>query len=114
MKRWNRSNTEMHFYPRTIRREKLAEPEDGRPASSAEEWLGRNRSGKQRLWERLNPRHRKALRLLAETLAVQQNHARLDDVTRGKLSQLLADVERLAARAAALLAEVARRTRPRA
>ena len=103
----------MHFYPRTIRREKPAEPADGRPARSAEEWLGRNRGEKQRLWERLNPRHRRALRLLAEALAAQQNHARLDDATRGKLSQLLADVEHLAARAAALLVEVARRTRPR-
>ena len=104
----------MHFYPRTAHREKSAEPAGGRPAGSAEEWLGRNRGEKQRLWERLNPRHRKALRLLAEALAAQQMHARLEDSTRGKLSQLLADVEHLASRAAALLAEVARRTRPRA
>ena len=104
----------MHFYPRTNHREKPAEPAAGRPASSAEEWLGRNRNEKQRLWERLNPRHRKALRLLAEALAAQQTHARLENSTRGKLSQLLADVEHLASRAAALLVEVARRTRPRA
>jgi hypothetical protein len=103
----------MHFYPRTNPREKPAEPAGGRPAGSAEEWLGRNRGEKQRLWERLNPRNRKALRLLAEALAAQQTHARLEDSTRGKLSQLLADVERLAGRAARLLAEVARRTRPR-
>jgi len=104
----------MHFYPRTTRREKSAEPAAGRPAGSAEEWLGRNRSEKQRLWERLNPRHRKSLRLLAEALAAHQSHARLEDAARTKIAQLLADVERLAGRAAALLAEVARRTRPRA
>lgn len=104
----------MHFHPRTTRREKPPEPATGRPTSSAEEWLGRNRDGKRQLWERLNPRHRKALRLLAEALAAQQTHARLDESTRGKLSQLLVDVERLSIRAAALLAEVARRTRPRA
>ena len=104
----------MHFYPRTTRREKPAEPADGRPAGSAEEWLGRNRNEKQRLWERLNPRHRKMLRLLAEALAAQQTHARLQDSTRQKLSQLLADVEHLAGRATALLVEVAGRTRPRA
>jgi hypothetical protein len=103
----------MHFYPRTNHREKPAEPVGGRPAGSAEEWLGRNRGEKQLLWERLNPRHRKALRLLGEALAAQQNHARLDDATRGKLSQLLADLEYLASRAATLLVEVARRTRPR-
>jgi len=103
----------MHFYPRITNREKSAEPAAGRPASSAEEWLGRNRGEKQRLWEKLNPRHRKALRLLAEALVAQQSHARLDDATRGKLSQLLADVERLANRATVLLAGVARRTPPR-
>jgi hypothetical protein len=103
----------MHFYPRTTRREKPAEHADGRAAGGAEEWLGRNRGEKQRLWERLNPRHRKALRQLGEALAARQNHAKLDDATRGKLSQLLADVEHLAARAAMILAEVARRTRRR-
>ena len=104
----------MYFHPRSNAKEKPAEPANGKPAASAEEWLGRNRDGKRRLWERLNPRHRKALRLLAEALAAQQTHARLEDSTRGKLSQLLTDVEHLAARAAALLAEVARRTRTRA
>jgi len=104
----------MYFHPRASGKEKPAEPTTGRPAGSAEEWLGRNRGEKQRLWERLNPRHRKSLRLLAEALAAQQTHAKLEDSTRGKLSQLLADVEHLAARAVTILAEVARRTRPRA
>jgi hypothetical protein len=104
----------MHFHPRTPNREKSAESGSGRPVGSAEEWLGRNRDGKRLLWERLNPRHRKALHTLAEALAAQQKHARLEDETRSKLSQLSAEVDRLANRAAALLVEVARRTRPRA
>src|ERR1051325_8392434 len=103
----------MHFYPRTMHCEKPAEPAAGRPAGSAEEWLGRNRGEKQRLWEKLNPRHRKSLRLLAEALAAHQSHAKFEDETRARITQLVADVERLAGRAAALLAEVARRTRTR-
>jgi hypothetical protein len=103
----------MYFHPQKTESEKAAEPAAGLPAGSAEGWLGQNRGEKRRLWERLNPRHRKALRLLAQALAAQQSHARLEEATRWKLAQLLADVERLAARAAALLAEVARRTRPR-
>lgn len=104
----------MYFHPRSGGKEKLVEPATGRPAGSAEEWLGRNRGEKRQLWERLNPRHRKTLRLLAEALAAHQSHAKLEDATRTKIAQLLADVERLAGRAAAILAEVARRTRPRA
>ena len=102
----------MHFLPRTPQREKLAEPGAGRPAASAEEWVGRNRNGKRRLWERLNPRHRKVLHILAKALAAQQSHARIEEEMRWKFSQLQADIERLANRASALLAEVARRTRP--
>jgi hypothetical protein len=104
----------MYFHPRPHDGEKPVEPAAGRPAGSAEEWLGRNRGEKRRLWERLNPRNRKTLRLLAEALATHQSHARLEDATRAQIAQLLAEVERLANRAAALLAEVARRTRPRA
>ena len=85
----------------------------GRPAGTAEEWLGRNRGEKQRLWEKLNPRHRKTLRLLAEALVAQQKHARLDEAVRGKLGLLLADIEQVANRAAVLLGRVARRTPPR-
>jgi len=36
--------------------EPVTEPETGRPAGTGEEWLGRNRSSKRQLWERLNPR----------------------------------------------------------
>jgi hypothetical protein len=91
-----------------------AEPQSGRPAGTAEEWLGHNRSAKRRLWERLNPRHRKELRLLAEALAMQQTHATLPDPLRVRLSAAIEELERVAARIGAVLAEVARRTPPRA
>jgi hypothetical protein len=48
----------------------VAEPERGRPAGTGEEWQGRNRSNKRRLWERLNPRSRKQIRALAKALAL--------------------------------------------
>ena len=89
------------------------EPEAGRPAGTGEEWLGRNRSAKRRLWERLNPRHRKELRVIAEALAMQQTHANLPEPLRARLSESIEQVERLARRMGVLLAEVARRTLPR-
>ena len=88
------------------------EPQTGRSVESAEAWLGRNRSSKRRLWERLNPRHRKELRMLAEALALQQNHARLPEPQRARLDAALAELDRLVRRIAAILAEVARRTPP--
>ena len=91
-----------------------AEPEAGRPTGTGEEWLGRNRSAKRRLWERLNPRHRKELRVIAEALAMQQTHANLPEPLRARLSESIEQLERLARRMAALLAEVTRRTPPRA
>lgn len=90
------------------------EPEAGRPAGTGEEWLGRNRSAKRRLWERLNPRHKKELRLIAQALAMQQTHANLPEPLRTRLSQSIEELERLARRIGALLAEVTRRTPPRA
>jgi len=89
----------------------LAEPA-GRPAGSGEEWLGRNRSSKRRLWERLNPLSRKQIRVIAEALALQQTHAQLPEPLRARLSAALQELERLVARIHALLAEVARRTPP--
>ncbi len=86
------------------------EPQNGRPAESGEAWLGRNRDDRRRLWERLNPRHRKELRLLGEALALQQSHARLPEPAKAKLDAAIADLERVVRRIAALLAEVARRT----
>ncbi len=90
------------------------EPEAGRPAGTGEEWLGRNRSAKRRLWERLNPRHKKELRVIAEALAMQQTHANLPEPLRARLSESIEQLERLARRMGALLAEVTRRTPPRA
>ena len=91
---------------------RVEEPQSGRPAESGESWLGRNRSEKRRLWERLNPRHRKELRLLAEALALQQNHAQLPESTRTRLDATIAELGRVTRRMATILAEVARRTPP--
>jgi hypothetical protein len=88
------------------------EPPAGRPAQSGEAWLGRNRSDKRRLWELLNPRHRKQLRLLAEALALQQMHARLPESVRSRLTEALGEMDRVVRRITAILAEVARRTTP--
>src|SRR6266851_7609857 len=90
----------------------MAEPQTGRPVGTGEEWLGRNRSSKRKLWERLNPRSRGQIRLIAEALALHQTHAQLPDSVRGRLSATIGEVERLAGRLRALLAEVARRTPP--
>ncbi|HXX99478.1 MAG TPA: hypothetical protein VEI54_01070 [Candidatus Limnocylindrales bacterium] len=92
--------------------EQATEPDAGRPAETGEAWLGCNRSDKRRLWERLNPRHRKELRLLAEALAMQQNHGRLPEATRSRLDAALGELERVVRRIAAILTEVARRTPP--
>ena len=90
--------------------EPLSEPEKCRLAGSGEEWLGRNRSTKRKLWERLNPRSRKHIRVMAEALALQQSHARLPDPLRARLSAAIGELERHVARIRALLLEVARRT----
>jgi hypothetical protein len=99
---------------RTEKTGQTPEPESGRPAESGEGWLGHNRSGKRRLWERLNPRHRKELRLLAEALVLQQNHARMPDTARTRLDGALAELDRVIRRIAAILAELARQTPPAA
>jgi hypothetical protein len=88
------------------------EPPSGRPVDTAEGWLGRNRGEKRRLWERLNPRHRKELRLLAEALALQQAHAHLPETARSRLDAAITELERLVRRVGAILTEVARRTPP--
>jgi len=91
----------------------VVEPGTGRPAGTGEEWLGRNRSSKRQLWERLNPRSRGQIRMIAEALALQQIHAQLPEPLRARLSTTINELERLVARTRALLAEVARRTPPR-
>lgn len=78
-----------------------------RPVGSAEEWLGRNASGKQRLWRLLNPRHRRSLQLVARALVLHQRKGRLPDAAQGGLAGLTGDFERLARRAEELLAQAA-------
>lgn len=97
---------------RTPTKQPAAEPEAGRPAGTGEEWLGRNRSSKRRLWERLNPLSRKQVRVIAEALALQQTHAQLPEPLRTRLSAVHGEFERLVSRISRLLAEVARRTPP--
>src|SRR5437773_12420296 len=90
----------------------VAEPETGRPAGTGEEWLGRNRSSKRRLWERLNPISRKQIRVIAEALALQQTHAQLPEPLRARLSAAGSEGERLASRVRARLGGGARRAPP--
>lgn len=92
--------------------ERAAEPETGRPAGTGEEWLGQNRSTKRRLWERLNPRSRRQIRIIAEVLTLQQVHAQIPEPLRERLSASIGELERLTTRIRVLLAEVARRTPP--
>jgi hypothetical protein len=112
---WNAELKKMLFRIRKPNRAATTsvEPEAGRPAGTGEEWLGRNRSAKRRLWERLNPRHRKELRMIAEALAMRQTHANLPEPLRARLNESIEEVERLARRIGVLLAEVTRRTPPR-
>ena len=97
---------------KTVNPPLVLEPAAGRPEVSAEQWLGQNAPGKRRLWERLNSRHRKQLRLLARALALRQMQARLPEPARAKLAALLDELERLAARIEKLLAALATRTPP--
>src|SRR5260370_37001831 len=100
--------------PRKQNTAPVAEPEAGRPAGTGEEWLGRNRSSKRRLWERLNPRSRGQIRMIAEALALQQTHAQLPEPLRVRLSATMNEFERLVGRMRALQAEGGRRKPPRA
>lgn len=79
---------------------------------SGEQWLGRNTDSERRLWEKLNPRHRKQLRLIARALALRQAQARLPEPARPKLAALADELERWVARIEKLLATVATRTPP--
>ncbi len=88
---------------------KKFETNDGagaRPVASAEEWLGRNISAKRRLWERLNPRHRRLLHLLAQALAAQQDKSAPERPARNRLLAALDELERLATRIERLLGEL--------
>ena len=83
-----------------------AEANASQPVASGEQYLGRNASAKRRLWERLNPRHRKTLQLLARALVLRQEQVHLPDDLRAKLLAALDDLERLASRLERLLAAV--------
>lgn len=87
----------------------LPEPGEGRPERTGEDWLGHRRTEKRRLWERLNPRHRRQVRLLAEALALGQARARLPQEIQARLGPVLEEIERLAARVRRLLEELAQR-----
>jgi hypothetical protein len=97
---------------RTLRQHPAPEPAEGKPVASGEEWLGRNASGRRRLWERLNPRHRKLLRVLARALVVRQEKARVPEPVWSKLAAALEELDRLARRIEQLLATLASRTPP--
>jgi len=95
------------------------EPEGGKPELSGEQWL-RGKTGAQtataggrRLWERLNPLHRKQLRVLAQALVLRQTQARLPEPLRARLLAALEDLERLTVRIERLLAELASPRTPR-
>ena len=47
--------------------------------------------------------------MLAEALALQQNHARLPEAARGRLDAALGELDRVIRRIAAIFAEIARR-----
>ena len=98
--------------PNTKAQPPAAEPAEGRPVASGEQWLGRNADGRRRTWERLNPRHRKTLLALARALALRQSQARLPETVRGRLLTVLDELDRLVARIGKLLAAVAIRTPP--
>jgi hypothetical protein len=82
-----------------------------RPVASGEEWLGRNIGEKRRLWEHLNPRHRKQLQLLARALVLRQMQGRLPDEARRRLSGMLDEIVQLIARVETLLATLVARPR---
>lgn len=89
------------------------EPARGRPVASGDEWLGKNSSARRRLWERLNPRHRRQLRVLARALALRQAKERLPETIRPKLLAALEELDRLAHRIEQTLATLTKPTPPR-
>ena len=88
----------------------LPEPAQGKPVASAEQWLGHNTSNRRRLWERLNPLHRKQLQLLARALVLHQEKARMPEPERIKLSAALGEFERMVNRIEQFFAALTNRT----
>lgn len=100
---------------RTQIKQPAPEPTEGKPVSSGEEWLGRpprNDDGRRRLWERLNPRHRRLLRILARALVLRQNKAPLPETAQEKLRAALEQLEQLSRRIEKLLGALTNRTTP--
>ena len=75
------------IHPRKQSPAPVAEPETGRPAGTGEEWLGRNQSAKRRLWERLNPRSRKQIHVIAQALALPELKAQPQRQRQGPLAR---------------------------
>ncbi len=100
---------------RTEIKQPAPEPAEGKPVASGEEWLGRSsrhENGRQRLWERLNPQHRRLLRILARGLALRQKKAELPEIAQQKLRAALDELEQLSRRLEKLLATLTNRTTP--
>ena len=89
------------------------EPTEGRPVASGDEWLGKNSGTRRRLWERLNPRHRRELRVLARALAMSQTKERIPGSIRQQLLSTLGELERLSRRIEQLLVLLTKPTPPR-
>jgi hypothetical protein len=89
------------------------EPTEGRPVASGDEWLGKNSGTRRRLWERLNPRHRRELHVLARALAMRQTKERIPENIRSQLLASLDDLERLSRRIEQLLVLLTKPTPPR-
>jgi hypothetical protein len=82
------------------------EPVEGRPVASGDEWLGKNAGARRRLWERLNPRNRRQLRVLAHALVLRQAKERIPENLRQQFLSALDDLERLTRRIEQLLAKL--------
>ncbi|HEV2490834.1 MAG TPA: hypothetical protein VGT03_13595 [Candidatus Acidoferrales bacterium] len=74
------------------------EPVEGRPVASGDEWLGKNAGARRRLWEHLNPRHRRELRVLARAFVLRQAKERIPESLRQQFFSALDELERLTRR----------------
>lgn len=91
----------------------VPEPDNGRPVASGDAWLGKNSGTRRRLWERLNPRHRRELRLLARALAMSQAKESIPHYIRPQLLAALDELGRLSRRIQRLLVLLTKPTPPR-
>ena len=91
----------------------LPEPDNGRPVASGDAWLGKNSGTRRRLWERLNPRHRRELRLLARALAMSQAKERIPASIHRQLLTALDELDRVSRSIEHLLVLLTKPTPPR-